>query len=503
MTELPWGPIAAVVALVAGIFAGEARGANAAVGVLLVAAVLLSGAVVVRVRVARLVLLLIAVGLVGSALMQRALHGLERSPLTVAIEREHDATVTVTLLDDPDAARFATRVLARVDSRDGQDGGEHRGAGGRRVLVRASGDVAARLRILAAGDGATLRGWFGPLDGFDTRWRWKHAVGAFHATALLRVTHARAPIVRAANAVRDFVLRGTRGFAPVDRALLAGFLLGDTRGVPASLTDDFRAAGLSHLTAVSGENVAFVLALVAPVLRRLSLRGRLVGALGVLVLFGTMTRWEPSVLRAVVMAVLALVAGHLGRPVHGVRVLALAAFVLLAADPFLVHSVGFVLSCAASLGITLLARPIAARLRGPAWLREVLAVTAAAQLAVAPVIIPVFGSMPLVALPANLVAVPLAAPLTVWGLFAGVVGGVTGGIAPVVPRLLAVPTTALLHGLVTVAEVAASVPLAIDGRAAWGIVAAVAAGAALVRARHARRRAQRARAAPPESEASI
>lgn len=480
MTTFPWGPTVALVALIAGILAGEARGGSPAAGPLLLGAVLSVAALVVRRRAASTALLLLVVALAGSAVMQRALHGIEHSPLTVAIDRDQDAAVTVTLLDDPDAARFATRVLARVDARDGRD------AGDRRVLVRASGDVAARLRILAAGDGATLRGWFGALDGFDTRWRWKHAVGTFHATALLRVSPARGPIVRAANAVRDFVLHGTRGLAPVDRALLAGFLLGDTRGVPATLTDDFRAAGLSHLTAVSGENVAFVLALVAPVLRRLSLRGRLAGALGVLVLFGTMTRWEPSVLRAVVMAVIALVAGHLGRPVHGVRVLALAAIVLLAADPFLVHSVGFVLSCAASLGITVLARPVEARLRGPAWLREVLAVTAAAQLAVAPVIIPVFGSMPLVALPANLVAVPLAGPLTVWGLVAGLVGGITGGWAPTPARLLAVPTTALLHGLVTVAEVAASVPLAIDGRTAWGLVALAASVTACARWRRAR-----------------
>ncbi len=277
--------------------------------------------------------------------------------------------------------------------------------------------------------------------------------------------------------------------------MLAGFLLGDTRGVPRELTDEFRAAGLSHLTAVSGENVAFVLALIAPVLRRLSLRGRLVGALSVLVLFGTMTRWEPSVLRAIVMASIALVAGHLGRPLHGVRVLLLAAVAVLLVDPFLVHSVGFALSCAASLGITLLARPIADRLRGPAWLREVLAVTAAAQLAVAPIVIPVFGSMPLVALPANLVAVPLAAPLTMWGLVSGLIGGVLAGVAPVVPRVLAVPTTALLHGLVAVAEAAAQVPFAVDGRAAWGLIALGATATALVRAR----RATRARGATPSA----
>ncbi|MFN8027232.1 MAG: ComEC/Rec2 family competence protein [Acidimicrobiia bacterium] len=481
VTPFPWGPAAALLAVVAGIFGGQAAGAGAAVGVLLLAAaVVAAGALATRAPAVRAALLVASLGLLGVAVMQRALQGLEHSPLTAAVTREEDATVTVALLDDPDASRFATRVLVRVDSRDGHD------AGSRRVLVRASGDVAARLRILAAGEQATLRGWFGPLDGFDASWRWKHAVGAFHATALSSAARTSTPVMRAANAVRDFVLRGTRGLSPVDRALLAGFLLGDTRGVPPSLTDDFRASGLSHLTAVSGENVAFVLALVAPVLRRLSLRGRLAGALAVLALFGTMTRWEPSVLRAVVMAAMALVAGFLGRPQHGVRILVLAATVLLLVDPFLVHSVGFVLSCAASLGITLLARPIAARLPGPAWFREVLGVTAAAQLAVAPVIIPVFGAMPLVALPANLVAVPLAAPLTGWGLFAGLVGGVAGRWAPGVPAVLAVPTTALLHGLVTVAEVAAGVPLAIDGRAAWGIVAAGAAIAAMARLRRAR-----------------
>ena len=127
--------------------------------------------------------------------------------------------------------------------------------------------------------------------------------------------------------------------------------------------------------------------------------------------------------------------------------LVLAAIGLLLVDPFLLHQVGFLLSCGASLGIALLARPITARLRGPRWMREVLGVTAAAQVGVAPVLIPVFGSMPLVALPANLLAVPLAAPLTMWGLVAGVVGGLGRPLSPAIPRLLELPTVGLLHVL--------------------------------------------------------
>jgi competence protein ComEC len=390
--------------------------------------------------------------------------------LTAAVDQRADARIVATLVDDPDSARFNARALVRV--------------GGRRVLVSASGDVAGHLRLLSAGETAVLHGWFAPLEGFDERWRWKHAIGEFHATDLRGVGPAQGVLAQIANRARGVVLAGSEHLAPTDRALLAGFLLGDTRGVPDALTEQFRAAGLTHLTAVSGGNVAFVLALLAPLLRRLGLRGRVVAALAVLVIFGTMTRWEPSVLRAIAMAAVALVAGYLGRPAVGLRVLVIAATALLLADPFLLHQVGFLLSCAASLGIVLLAAPLTARLRGPAWMREVLGVTAAAQIGVAPVLIPVFGSIPLVALPANLIAVPLAAPLTMWGIVAGVVGGVLRPLSPAIPRVLEVPTVGLLHALIAVADLASRVPFAIDGRGAWG---ALAVGALLAAANRARR----------------
>ena len=467
-------------AVVGGILLGERAGPGPARVVLAAGAAGVMVAGLVHAPRVRLALAVLAFALLGTAVMQRALDGLTRSPLTASIEQRADARIVGTLVDDPDAERFDARALVRV--------------GSRRVLVTASGDVAGHLRLLSAGETATLRGWFTPLEGFDARWKWKHAVGEFHATDLLGVEPARAPMARIANQARSLVLAGSEHLAPTDRALLAGFLLGDTRGVPDQLTEQFRAAGLTHLTAVSGENVAFVLALFAPLLRRFGLRGRVLAALAVLVCFGTMTRWEPSVLRAIAMAVVALVAGYLGRPTVGLRVLVLAATALLLADPFLLHQVGFLLSCAASLGIAVLARPITARLHGPGWMREVLGVTAAAQVGVAPVLIPVFGAVPLVALPANLVAVPLAAPLTMWGLAAGVVGGLARPVSPAIPRLFELPTVGLLHALIAVADVASRVPFAIDGRAAWGLVAL---GALLAAAHRARRLRSHARVPVP------
>jgi competence protein ComEC len=477
--RLPIGPLLVLGALAAGLAAGEAMGGSDARLALVVGGCGVALATILTSPALRLLVVVLAVALLGTAVMQRALHGLVDSPLAAPIAARAEVAVRGSLVDDPDRFRFSARVLVRVDR--ATIGREERDAGGRRVLVYATGEAGPRVRLLAAGERVALRGWLEPLTSIDTRWRWRHAVGVLHANQLLDADAARSPLDRVANGTRNAVLRGSSSLAPRDRALLAGFLLGDTRGVPETVTESFRLAGMTHLVAVSGENVAFVLALFAPLLRRLGLFGRLAGGVAVLVLFGTMTRWEPSVMRAITMAVIGLVAGYLGRPTSGLRVLALAAIALLVVDPFLLHSVGFLLSCGASLGITVLARPIADRVPGPRWMCEVLGVTAAAQVGVAPVLIPVFGSMPLVSLPANLVAVPLAAPLTVWGLATGVTGGVIRPVAPQITALLAAPTTALLHALIAIADVASRVPVTIDGRRAWGIIALAAVTAALFR----------------------
>jgi competence protein ComEC len=101
--------------------------------------------------------------------------------------------------------------------------------------------------------------------------------------------------------------------------------------------------------------------------------------------------------------------------------------VLLVVDPFLLHSVGFRLSCAASAGIAALAPAIAARVPGPRPVAEALGVTLAAQVAVAPLLVQGFGGVPLIAPVANLVVAPAAGPLTVLGLVGGAVGGIVGG----------------------------------------------------------------------------
>lgn len=455
------GPCSLVGALVTGILVGDHVSPSTGLATFVLSAALVLIGAVLHASGTRTALMLAAVTTLGVGLGQRAHHGMVESPLRAAITARADAVVTAALVEDPDGTRFSTRVLVRVD-RVKVRGTRSSDARGTHALVVADDDAAPRLAVLEAGDVVILRGWLRPLEPYDERFRWRHAVGRFDAHTLTSFRAPGSPWMQAANGVRSVVLRGTATLPPSERALVAGFLLGDTRGLPDDVLERFRAAGLSHLLAVSGANVAFTLGLIGPLLRRMPRGLRLAATLAALFVFGAMTRWEPSVLRACAMAACAVLAVHVGRPARATRVLALAIGALLLLDPFLVHSVGFQLSCGASLGITLLAPPIASRLRGPPWFREVLATTAAAQLGVAPVLLPVFGSMPLVALPANLLAVPIAGPLTMWGLVGGVLGGLLRPVAPMLVTVVQLPTRLMADAMLGIADGSARVPFAVD-----------------------------------------
>jgi competence protein ComEC len=456
----------AVAAVVVAVRVGE--GAAPPGGALVVAAVALFAAWFLR-GPPRLALGIAGCGLLAFTMSARATDGARHSPLP----ERGEVTLRGDLTSDPSGPAYTASALVRVAV-----AGSHR-----TVLADASGDDAMRLRVLEAGDRVVLHGRLAPLapTGFDDRARVKHAVAKLEQT---EITNWSSPdgLFAVADGLRHVVLRGTRSLAPVQRGLVAGFLLGDTRAIPDDIAANYRDAGLSHLLAVSGENVAFVLALAGPLLRRLSLAPRTVLALTIVGVFATMTRFEPSVLRASAMAVIALLAAVAGRPAARIRVLAYAAIGLLIADPFLVHSVGFALSCGASAGIALLEPPIARKLVGPRFVREPLAVSLAAQAGVMPVLLTVFGTFPLVTPLANLLAAPAADALGVYGFVASAGAGVLPALGPLVQQ----PTALLVEWVSTVARVGAAVPLTLDVRGAFATTA-IAAGAASLACLRARR----------------
>jgi competence protein ComEC len=459
------GAVVALVGLVLGILAGQHAGPQAGTALLAVGVLALGAAWFVQGRV-RVAVAFVALALIGGAQVERALDGEVHSGLASAISRAASITVNGVLADDPQTGRFETDAFVRVPV----------GHGHRTLLAVATGDDALRLRVLEAGDRVVLSGRLGPLraDGFDDRARWRHAVGRLDRTKLLALSPARGTVAFA-NRVRDVVIRGTSTLRPTTRALLSGFLLGDTRAVPDDVVTAYRNSGLSHLLVVSGENVAFTLALFGPLLRRLPLGPRTVGALVIVLLFATMTRFEPSVLRASALAVVALGSSFVGRPASSLRALVLAVIALLLIDPFLVHSVAFWLSCGASAGIATLSAPIRARVPLPAWLRDPLAVSLAAQIGVTPVLLATFGAVPVVTPLANLVAAPAAEAVGVYGMLASAVSGV----APVLAPILQQPSAVLVAWVTDVARAGAAVGVNLDRRGALFVLALGGAVAAL------------------------
>ncbi|MFP5377318.1 MAG: ComEC/Rec2 family competence protein, partial [Acidimicrobiia bacterium] len=322
---------------------------------------------------------------------------------------------TATLVTDPASASGTVRAQLRL-------------AGGRHVDALAFGAAGSCLRPRLAGERVEVSGTLaGPARGARARLAARHVSGRL-TVATCRPAGAGPPWMRAANALRRTLARGATALPEDRRGLWAGLVVGDDRDEPPEVEADFQAAGLTHLLAVSGQNVAFALAAAGPLLGRFGLRGRLVAGLAVLALVGMAVRWEPSVLRATAMAALALLAATLGVEASALRLVCLAVAGLVLVDPMLVHRLGFRLSVAAVVGLALWARPLAAVLPGPAPLRHAVAATVAAQAATAPLLL-TLGGLPPASVPANALAVPAAGPIMVWGLTGGVAAGVLGGAA--------------------------------------------------------------------------
>ena len=265
-----------------------------------------------------------------------------------------------------------------------------------------------------------------------------------------------------AEHVRSGMRDAVSGLPDDARGLLPGLVIGDTSLTPQSLTDAMLSTGMTHLSAVSGSNVAVVLAAAMGLCRILGVRRRWRPLVALLVLAGfvILARPEPSVLRAAVMGVIGLLGLSASRRRMGVPALSGAVLVLLCVDPWLSRSFGFALSTLATLGLLLFARPwgrwfsrfLPARLKG---LGVAIAIPVAAQAMCGPVVVLLQGSVTLIGVFANLLAAPLVAPATVLGVSVALVALISHPVAVMIGWLAAVPTL----GIVWVARVCADVPM--------------------------------------------
>lgn len=390
-------------------------------------------AVVLAAVVRRPVVIAVALALSASLLAARAEAGVG------SVRTSERVNQGAQLVADPQPASFGWRGELRLED-------------GRRVWTNVGGDEGAVFGRLRMGERVEVAATLSPLDASPRWMRSRHLAGALTVNKL-RVASSGSWWWRSVNAVADATADGVSGLDASQRALYLGVVLGDDRGQDPVQQYRFRAAGISHLLAVSGQNVALVLAVAAPLLGRLSRTPRVIVSAAILCWFGAATRLEPSVVRAVVMVTLTSLAWWHGRYASTQRVLWLAVIVLVLIDPLLVWSVGFALSISACIGLVAFCRPLADALPGPSWLRRPVAVALSAQALPGVMSALTFGPVGVVGVLVNLLAVPLGGALMVWGVVTGPVSGLLGRPTS---SITVVPARVLLWALDGIARLGAA-----------------------------------------------
>jgi competence protein ComEC len=329
---------------------------------------------------------------------------------------------------------------------------------------------------LARGDLVRIEGAVAVPDdpGFAEYLRRRALPVEVQARSVTRLGPSPSSFIRAAQAVRRLIGRSIeRLFPPREAGLLLGLALGDDSGLEQGLERDFRASGLSHLLVVSGENVVMILApvLAAASILRLSNVPRFVLGVGTVAFFTVLTGAEPSVMRAAVMATLALIGILMGRSQTTSSILGGAVFLLLVLDPPLAWSVGFQLSVAATAGMVAMASPISDRLKRimPKPLALASAATISAQLGVTPVLLFYFHQVPGATIAANVLAFPAVSPALLLGIAASTIGLVWTDAGHFVAELALIP----MRWLEFVADRLAKAPMgSITSGGGLGVLAA-------------------------------
>lgn len=410
-------------------------------------AALLSIAAIARPDRVPLAALIVAAGAAGAALSTDARAGYRREAPPAAIADVSGPVVLEgTAVSDPrfvdDEMRFdieATRVLANRASY------EYRGRV--RVFVRNLSDpLRGPARPLAKGD--EISAWVDlrrpePMrtpGGFDQlEWAMREGIHAFATCKSERLLKIKAP----RDSARGWIDRGRDRLKaswrhveePVNRAVTASMVLGDEGSLDAKTRDEFRAAGLLHLLVVSGSQVA---ALIIGLRRAMPRRLRIAWSgcaieCAVLLAYCLLAGAGDSIVRATVMAVAFAVAVRVDLHRGGANFLFASAIVLLALRPLDALDPGAQMSFAATLALVTFAAAAARRLEGlgiPGLLADVLAATLVASTAVAPLSLAHFHRFSLIALPANLLAAPLAVLLLYASLATAALDVTMASVAP-------------------------------------------------------------------------
>lgn len=371
-----------------------------------------------------------------------------------------EVVVRGSVVEDPDIRATSVRAVLRVSSVDETPA---------RGVVLA---VLPRVVTVAYGETLEVQGVLTPPEAFLTDsgrvFDYPHYLEAQGVTSLLpratllSSTPGSPSVLGTLYRVKHtFMQTLERTLQEPYAALAGGLLLGERRALPPTLTDDFINAGLIHVVVLSGYNISLVS---EGIFRALAFLPRTasfsIGAVSMF-LFALMAGGGAATVRACSMALIALLARYFHRQALAVRMLALTCAGMVLWNPLsLLYDPSFILSVLATFGLIMLSPSVEEKLpkilAALPSLRSIVASTIAVQIFVLPALLYYTGILSFVAVPANV----LALPVVPFAMLLGFVSGLLGLISPYLALAPAVLGQALLWWIISVASVSAHLPLA-------------------------------------------
>lgn len=238
-----------------------------------------------------------------------------------------------------------------------------------------------------------------------------------------------------------------QGLGKEKGTLLSSITLGrQAVNLPAKITDLFIKTGLAHILAASGFHVALLLGFVLTITRNLSAKKQFIIAVTILIIYGTLTGLQPSVLRAILMGIGALIGLLYNRQVNSLGSLLLAANILLLWQPLWIWDLGFQLSFLATLGLIITVPLLKNKIDYlPNLIAEPMAISLAATLWTMPLLMYNFNSIALYNIPINIITTPLVTLISLGGVVSAFLALIYPPLGSISASILYYPIELLLQ----------------------------------------------------------
>lgn len=243
--------------------------------------------------------------------------------------------------------------------------------------------------------------------------------------------------------IQDEIYKSFARLFPKDEmGLIIGMMIGETKDISEDVLENFKTTGITHLIAVSGSNVVYVVVLVQFLFKKFfGKQATYFISIFFLILFMLISGASASVCRATLMIILSICADIFFLKSDTFSNILTSAFVLILLNPLVIYDVGFILSFGGTLGIVLLSKDFTRLFKRLGKLNETLSVTCSAQLILAPIMMYYFNTFSILSIVTNIIVVPISGSITILGFVVFIISKISFPIAKLIANSLYVLAT--------------------------------------------------------------